>query len=1208
MLLVLLLFVALAVLLVLLQFALLTVLLIVLLIVTLLLPLVVPAESCRLPHTSGTPPGTGRSKPPPFALDPRSRGKDDPRTVPRRCAVRWTALPLLVAIVIAPASAGAELPAGPWPGCEKEAQDECAPDLGEQWNLISWVRDGMTLDDPQEYEMGSGVAADVAWALTAGRTDVVIAVLDSGIEWDAGDVRRKVRLNQGELPEPADGAGPGEPGVWDLDGDGVFTVDDYAADPRVSAADGVDASDGMLDGSDLIAAFSDGTDADGNGFVDDVAGWDFHWNDNDPYDDTRFGHGTSEVRQSCAEGGDGGRIGSCPNCMFLPVRVGDAFIADPDNIAGAILYAADQGVQVIQGALGALGNPPHQRAAVTYAFEHGCTLVLAAGDETSWHHNYPGTNPEALYVSANRYNDEDEASANTYLNNSNCTNYGPRMDLSVPSDGCASGATGIGSGVAGLVYSAALEAGLDPPITPEEVRQLLIATTDDIDVPLSRGEGADPRRYPSWPGWDLFFGHGRVSAGRAVQAVYAGEIPPQAVLDAPDWYQVFAGGAPIEVQGSVSAPRDAVASWTLEWAPGADPRDEDFVAAATGDSATTGLLGTISPADLLAGGVDPSTPADGRDLLEDNVTRALEVHRDSFTLRLSVLDSAGRVGQARRLAFLSADPDLLPAFPLRFDSSVEASPRIADLDGDGLPELVVVASGGDVHVIDPTTGQDEAGWPAWTPLIEEVDPGASANHLGAPAWQALALDPPHEGLLASPAIADLDGDGLQDVVVATERGALIAFSGDGTVLPGFPVRVDPANSEHTSPSIKVERGFLASPAIEDMDADGDLEIVAPAMDGFVYMWHHDGEPVSGWPVPIVSLGPGSSPFNRVVSSPAIGDLDLDGFPDVVVGSNEAVSSQYALLFAIHGRGLDHPGAAYLPNFPVPVFAGYTEVLPVVGEGMPTSPSLADLDGDGRLEIGANAIADPGMIWSADGEVFCNLKATRDSFGGGHNTREDAVLQMMNNGSFGDLDLDGSPEWINGAIGLGFASGFLDDGNRHEFDHLVGVWDAVSGLFEWGFPQVIEDLQFFMNPAVADVSGDELPEVVTASGGHLVHAWDVAGTEAPGFPKPTGGWVAASPATGDLDLDGFIEVVVATRDGYVFAWRTRGVAWGEVQWPTFNHDNRGTGNFHTPLPVVAPPLIEEDCGCASQGASPGSAAVAVLLAGFLAVARRRRAAS
>ena len=57
----------------------------------------------------------------------------------------------------------------------------------------------------------------------------------------------------------------------------------------------------LLDPQDLIIAFANGTDDDGNGFADDIAGWDFLDNDNDAYDDVQYGHGTGEAKDSSAE-------------------------------------------------------------------------------------------------------------------------------------------------------------------------------------------------------------------------------------------------------------------------------------------------------------------------------------------------------------------------------------------------------------------------------------------------------------------------------------------------------------------------------------------------------------------------------------------------------------------------------------------------------------------------------------------------------------------------------------------------------------------------------------------------------------------------------------------------------------------------------------------------------------------------------------------
>src|SRR5688572_16385796 len=113
----------------------------------------------------------------------------------------------------------------------------------------------------------SGMHVDTAWRLSTGRSDVVIAVHDSGFKWnDAGalaDMRRKFHLNAGELPAPGGSCTPppgGDP--RDCNGDGVFNMPDYDNDGTVTDANG----NGVKDPQDLIILFSNGDDADANGY------------------------------------------------------------------------------------------------------------------------------------------------------------------------------------------------------------------------------------------------------------------------------------------------------------------------------------------------------------------------------------------------------------------------------------------------------------------------------------------------------------------------------------------------------------------------------------------------------------------------------------------------------------------------------------------------------------------------------------------------------------------------------------------------------------------------------------------------------------------------------------------------------------------------------------------------------------------------------
>jgi len=112
---------------------------------------------------------------------------------------------LLAAIVAVLCSGGgrahAVFPATP-PNDPLYAPDVCPPATTcggptGQWNLFSFAPD----IPPTPH--ASGISADLAWQVTLGRPDVVIAILDSGVDYDHEDLRDKIWLNRGELPIPS---------------------------------------------------------------------------------------------------------------------------------------------------------------------------------------------------------------------------------------------------------------------------------------------------------------------------------------------------------------------------------------------------------------------------------------------------------------------------------------------------------------------------------------------------------------------------------------------------------------------------------------------------------------------------------------------------------------------------------------------------------------------------------------------------------------------------------------------------------------------------------------------------------------------------------------------------------------------------------------------------------------------------------------------
>ena len=254
--------------------------------------------------------------------------------------------------------------------------------------------------------------ADTAWQQGRGRADVAIAILDTGVRWHNSELRRKIRLNCKELPAPrpagapTPGSSPGcrEPGFgYDLSGDFGFDVDDYAGDPSVNPSSSPRGTS-AIEGIDLINAFSNGADEDANGYVDDIAGWDYFDGDNDPDDASSYAsagdHGSGRAEEAAGHtNNDSGESAVCPYCQFVPMRVWDTFIPDGGNFAQAIAYAADNGIPVTEAAVGVLTNSRFAREAHQYAYERGVALMSVSSDLNTANHNYPTNYNHTIFVS-----------------------------------------------------------------------------------------------------------------------------------------------------------------------------------------------------------------------------------------------------------------------------------------------------------------------------------------------------------------------------------------------------------------------------------------------------------------------------------------------------------------------------------------------------------------------------------------------------------------------------------------------------------------------------------------------------------------------------------------------------------------------------------------------------------------------------------------
>ena len=801
------------------------------------------------------------------------------------------------------------------------------------------------------------IRAFEAWEVTTGRPDVRIGFVDTGVFFDHPDLRGQFWINPGE----------------DLNGNG------------------------QADSSDL-----NGLDDDGNGFVDDVRGYDFvdriatveqgdfQERDPDASDENRLGggrgHGTliAGVLAARLDNGEG-ISGVAPNCRLVPLRAfGSDGLAEDDDVAAAIVYAVQMGIDVVNLSFGDVYYSPIMQEAIAFAVSQGTVVVASAGNLGGDDPHYPSDYPEVISVAwldsegtgiAGRGTfgiGIDVGAPGSFIYTTTMprpTEGNPQLDDFYGRRSGSSLAAPMVTGTAALLRS------VDPELSPSSIRSILTAAAVDLNV----------------PGWDHRTAAGRLDAATALLR----SLPARVEITTPEHDAGWAGEA-LTITGSAVAP--AFDSFSLYYTEG----DEDLAA----------------DWQLIDG---PILQQQLNDTLAVWQTGALP--EGVYTLRLSVALGTGSVIEDRRRIYLDRTP---PMIDIRvFNDGLVGSARgiVVDLETDDLTEVEMdVEVGGRTSTVQSDRRARRHGL-SWT---DELGRGGVAqvrirttNAAGLPnvltstfeiparqvntaLFLESTLDVPHGYLLNQ--VTDFDKDGWLEITLNRYENGWI-----GDTLSTY---------EWDGRDFRVARQIIANVIprdVGDPDGDGLLDLLTQVA-GATLMLEQSSAAAYPFDVSFIDTTGLANPFDPEAAFGArLTDFDGDGRGEILVHNTR------------QWRILEYDGGNFREVLRLDNPTSVTDSEISQNEFQQPLALIDDFDGDDRMDLIVGDGDGDWIVYEVIGGDALEAKWTYET------NRYNAGARFAK----GDFDGDGLPEFVT------FTQNWTQPTSQDEREPDIGLyyfWD------------------------------------------------------------------------------------------------------------------------------------------------------------------------